>query len=81
MRSGMPSTHIILVGILPRAGWTLPNETGYPNRFSTPTGQANAHIQVRNSGALLSQRRGVRRSYSSLVVCLTLYLAGMQLRL
>ncbi|CAK0772375.1 hypothetical protein CVIRNUC_003956 [Coccomyxa viridis] len=45
MRSGMPLTHIILVGILPRAGWTLPNETGYPNRFSTPTGQANAHIQ------------------------------------
>ena len=57
MRSGMPLTHIILVGILPRAGWTLPNETGYPNRFSTPTGQANAHIQVRNSGALPSQRR------------------------
>ena len=63
MRSGIPSTHIILVGILPRAGWTLPNKTGYPNRFSTPTDQANAHIQVRNSGALPSQRRGVRRSF------------------
>ena len=63
MRYGMPSTHIILVGILPRAGWTLPNETGYPNRFTTPTSQADTHIQVCSSDALAPQRRGVHRSF------------------
>ena len=67
MRSGMPSTHIILVGILPRAGWTLPNETGYPNRFTSPTSQANTHIQVRKSGALLPQRRGLCTSFRNAV--------------
>ena len=85
MRYGMPSTRIILVGILPRAGWTLPNETGYPNRFTTPTSQANTHIQVGNTDCSLIPDEGgaeeQSESCSSQVVCLTLPLAGTQLRL
>lgn len=47
MRYSMPSTHIVLVAILPRAGWTLPDNWAYPNRFSAPIDKVNSHIHVR----------------------------------
>lgn len=46
MRYNMPTTQIILVAVLPRAGWTLPDKWGYPNRFSKPINRLNEYIQV-----------------------------------
>ena len=46
MRYNMQTTHIILVAILPRAGWTLADKWAYPNRFTTPISLVNDYIQV-----------------------------------
>ena len=46
MRYNMQTTHIILVAILPRAGWTLSDKWGYPNRFTTPILEVNGYIEV-----------------------------------
>ena len=42
----MQTTHIVLVAILPRAGWTVDDKWAYPNRFTTPISQVNDYIQV-----------------------------------
>ena len=46
MRYTMQTTHIILVAILPRAGWTLSDISAYPNRFSAPISKVNEYIEV-----------------------------------
>ena len=46
MRYNLQTTHIILLAILPRAGWTLADKWAYPNRFTTPISKVNDYIQV-----------------------------------
>lgn len=46
MRYKLQTTHIILLAILPRAGWTLADKWAYPNRFTVPISQVNDYIQV-----------------------------------
>ena len=46
MRYNMQTTRIVLVAILPRAGWTLDDKWAHPNQFTTPISKVNTYIQV-----------------------------------
>ena len=47
MRAALPNTHIVVLGILPRGGWTLPG-SGYqwPNRMTSAIQLMNNNSQV-----------------------------------
>lgn len=63
MRYTMQTTHIILVAILPRGGWTLSDISAYPNRFTTPISQVNGYIEVLPSVLLHMVRKPDGNSY------------------
>ena len=52
LRSKLPHTHVILLGILPRDAYVLSGPPAYewPNRMTKPIAQANREYEVRRSG-------------------------------
>jgi hypothetical protein len=48
LRSQWARTHVIIVGILPRGGWTMPEDpSAWPNRFTEPIAIVNNASQAR----------------------------------
>ena len=52
LRSKLPHTDVILLGILPRDAYVLSGPPAYewPNRMTKPLAQANKEYEVRRSG-------------------------------
>lgn len=46
MRAGAPSMHIVVLGILPRGAWSLPDQYAWPNRLTKTLAAINAASQV-----------------------------------
>ena len=47
LRQALPDSDIVLLGILPRGGWTLGDDIyQWPNRFSQPIAAVNNATQV-----------------------------------
>ena len=50
LRLQWPQTPLVVVGVLPRAGWTMPEDQhAWPNRFSVPMAEVNNATQARSS--------------------------------
>lgn len=46
MRRNLPMTQILIVGILPRGAWSLPNPFEWPNRMTEGIALVNNASQV-----------------------------------
>lgn len=46
MRAAAPSMHIVVLGILPRGAWSLPDQYAWPNRLTKTLAAINAASQV-----------------------------------
>ena len=67
MRRNLPMTQILILGILPRGAWSLPNPYQWPNRLTEGIALVNNASQVSSLSAL--PRSSLHSVHSSVRFC------------
>ena len=70
MRRNLPMTQILILGILPRGAWSLPNPHQWPNRLTEGIALVNNASQVFSLSALPGLHTAYTSAYSSRKVLL-----------